>query len=409
MFRLLILFALGLFGVYVYFANPNVVYEAPLDPPVMEVEPQKEITLGENATRKEVAKRFGEALLWDERETHAFFATYAQMQWAALNDEVVLVFGELVSGNEDALERLSESSSKYLEPRYDLLSTVHASGTYSFSVDASHAELADLLIQRLETVQGTDLTLFVKEAMEPSARDAVVLYITGERELLPDLVPLPPRDLVLTETTGGMRLSFSTTYYNQGEGPLELLADPATIDVPGDIPRDVSQRIYKEDGTYRERPAGTFMWHHEHIHYHFADFVLYDFEPVDVPDVVDLASVQQKSTFCVRDVSVVDMELEFRDDDATYQICGRERQGISVGWGDTYFFSYPDQHVDVSGFPSGTYRLSFRVNPEDRFEEITKENNISSALMYLDMEAGTVEVLEEQPNETPSVEHIYEE
>src|SRR5690606_35651816 len=100
--------------------------------------------------------------------------------------------------------------------------------------------------------------------------------VRGERELLPDLVPLPPRDLVLTETKNGVLLSFSTIYYNQGDGPLELRADPATTDIPGDVERNVFQRIYREDGTYRDRQAGTFLWHAPHLHYHFADFVVYD-------------------------------------------------------------------------------------------------------------------------------------
>jgi hypothetical protein len=227
-------------------------------------------------------------------------------------------------------------------------------------------------------------------------------------ELLPDLSPLPPRDLHIENTQDGKTLlRFSTTYYNQGLGPMELRADPKTAGIREDIERDVLQRIYTQDGGYRDVRVGTFLWHQEHLHYHFADFITYDLEPVDAPPHEELSGSLVKSTFCLRDVSSVDIDLPNRAAHARYDICGKELQGVSVGWGDTYYHNYPDQDLDISSLKSGTYQLTFIANPERRITERSYDNNESSALFRLDKERGEIEVLEEVPATTPYVEHVY--
>lgn len=231
---------------------------------------------------------------------------------------------------------------------------------------------------------------------------------TDPNDLLPDLLPLPPRDLKVEKVSDGRTLLyFSTTYYNQGRGTMELRADPATAGIRSDIERDVLQRIYEADGEYREKTVGTFMWHQEHLHYHFTDFITYDLEAVEASTTEDLSGNLVKSTFCLRDVSRVFLDLPNKAAEAGYTICGKERQGVSVGWGDTYYWNYPDQALDISNLPSGTYRLTFIANPAKRLEEIRYDNNTASAVFRLDMEALTIEVLEETPKDTPEVEHVH--
>ncbi len=174
-----------------------------------------------------------------------------------------------------------------------------------------------------------------------------------------------------------------------------------------DIDRDVLQRVYRSDETSRDKVVGNFMWHQEHLHYHFADFVEYDLEAVDAPQAPDLSGVRVKSTFCVRDVSLVEGDFPNRPEEAAYTICGKERQGISVGWGDTYFYSYPDQRLNVTDLTSGTYRLSFTVNPAERFDEVSFANNKSSIVFRLNQATKKVEVLETVPAKVPTIKHIH--
>jgi len=53
------------------------------------------------------------------------------------------------------------------------------------------------------------------------------------------------------------------------------------------------------------------------------------------------------------------------------------------------------------------YRLTFTANPERVWEESDFHNNVSWVLIALDIEHGTVSVLEEYPASPPPVEHIH--
>jgi len=367
------------------------------------------VVLPTDLTRSEIAETIGTDLKWSESEKKEFAATYATMQWMAFNTVLPAIFEEKFDWGADEREIFLTSSSRYSSPEYDFLSTVYAPGTYTFGGRDSFARIADALIKPVAAT--TSLQAYVAGHIEQNAAVNVVRLVRSNFENMPDLVPLPPQDLTLDRSESGDRiLRFTTVFYNKGKGPLELRADPQTAGVRSDIERTVFQRIYRSDGSWRQRPAGTFLWHQEHLHYHFADFAVYDLEAVETKTPPpDLSGVRQKSTFCIRDVSLADVELPGKAKDAAYKICGKELQGISVGWADTYFFTYPDQLLNIEDLPSGTYRLKFIINPSDRFDESDISNNISSSLIKLDMEGHTVEVVGEEPKEYPTVEHVYPE
>ncbi|MBI2013383.1 MAG: hypothetical protein HYS87_00950 [Candidatus Colwellbacteria bacterium] len=233
------------------------------------------------------------------------------------------------------------------------------------------------------------------------------LAIKYDPRLLPDLIPYPAKDLEIQEEDDNIYLLFTTMFYNNGRGPLELIADPATKGIRADIERNVLQRIYNENGTYEDKIAGTFLWHQEHLHYHYKDFVIYDLEPIKALGATDLEGNRVKSTFCIRDVSKTDAILENTLEKAKYLICGKELQGISVGWADTYFNYYPDQRLNITDLPSGTYRLSFIVNPESILEESDSTNNISSIEFRYNKNSGEVKILDESPADLPNFEHVH--
>ena len=243
--------------------------------------------------------------------------------------------------------------------------------------------------------------------MRPEEVAALLEYVGDETELLPDLVPLPPQDIGVKVENGRILLTFTTIYYNNGIGPLELIADPKTIGTRGDFDREVFQRIYRDNGTYRDKSAGLFEWHNEHLHYHFIDFIEYKLIGIDAKNVVITDELAEKTTFCVRDISRVELPGRDVDEEATYRICGRERQGVSVGWGDAYFNTYADQNLDITDLPSGRYKLSFLANPTNRFDELSLENNEASAVIMYDKEEMSVEIISHKPTELPIFEHIH--
>uniref|UniRef100_UPI0039890D55 lysyl oxidase family protein n=1 Tax=Methyloglobulus sp. TaxID=2518622 RepID=UPI0039890D55 len=53
------------------------------------------------------------------------------------------------------------------------------------------------------------------------------------------------------------------------------------------------------------------------------------------------------------------------------------KQGMSVGWGDTYGYWLSGQEVDFTGNPDGTYRLFIEIDPYDRLYETNELDNES--------------------------------
>lgn len=229
------------------------------------------------------------------------------------------------------------------------------------------------------------------------------LYNIQAAMLLPDVVPLPARDLQVATTSKGTELLFSTTYYNQGRGPLELRFDDS-VRPRGDAERPVFQRIAGEGGTHTDKRVGMFLWHQEHLHYHFADFVSYKFERLSPDPEVFVDDI--KATFCLRDVTRVLLDIPNKSKEGEYTSCNRDVQGSSIGWGETYYFDYPGQSFDVSVKPAGTYRLTTTINPDRFLYESEYGNNSVSVTFSLDPAAMTVGDVQEWPVNAPEVEHV---
>lgn len=361
------------------------------------------VTLEEGMTREDITGRIGGVLGLDETEISQLHDTYRAMQWDAFNDVLIPYLIEIYALTEADREILLTHSSAYLDREEDVLESFYTPGSYALTGEDTTVGIASKLLEPV--VKGA--TTSVTELLDRARADELIRYIRNETELLPDLVPLPPQDVGIVDEGDRKLLVFSTIYYNQGKGNLELRADPSTIGTLGDFEREVYQRIYRENDTYRERSSGTFEWHQEHLHYHFADFIEYKLEALDGTSAVVSEGLAEKSTFCIRDISRVYIDGVTASTSAAYRICGRERQGVTVGWGDAYFSTYPDQNLDITDLPSGRYRLTFTANPEDRFDESDKSNNISSAVIEYDTDAGTVTVLETTPSELPEFEHIH--
>ena len=83
-------------------------------------------------------------------------------------------------------------------------------------------------------------------------------------DLVPNLVARPASQfsIVVDSTNGHLLLRFGATNWNNGLGPLELVAGAGTTSG-----QDVYQRLYRSDGTYTDIWAGTFVWHPAHDHF----------------------------------------------------------------------------------------------------------------------------------------------
>ena len=212
-----------------------------------------------------------------------------------------------------------------------------------------------------------------------------VAYATMEQQ--PNLTPYPAADIrIVTSPDGSKLLRFSTLSWNKGSGPLEIRAG-AVDNLNGK--QEVVQRIYSDDGSYRDVLAGSFEWHPTHGHVHFNDYALYTLQPVDAPGASERTG--SKTTFCIMDTTRGNTKLPGAPKRAYYKTCGSSVQGMSVGWGDKYGYNLSGQSIDITGMPNGDYDLKIEIDPKDRIIESGETDNTSTA--HIRITDGTVKVL----------------
>ena len=207
--------------------------------------------------------------------------------------------------------------------------------------------------------------------------------------LPPNLKPLPASNLSLVaDTSGTSTLRFSTTSWNSGSGPLELVAGEVET---GSGKQKVYQRVYLDDGTSFLNYAGSFTYHPEHNHIHFDDYALYTLQPINAPGGSLLTG--SKTTFCVMDTTKIDTTLPGAPPQAVYSTCGSLIQGMSVGWGDTYGSHLAGQELDVTDNPDGIYQLKIEIDSKKLLIETNENDNVSCVLLNI-KKPNTVTVLD---------------
>lgn len=368
---------------------------------------------------EDVVQAVSESLDLSEEQEAEFSFTLRSILWDALNESLVEYLAEQFDWSRQNEEVFLTRAGELIEENI-LIENIFITHTYTAENENLAFIAADIAQSVVNQAQNNFSNFFDTRLDDISKKAANDLAHAGLPEgpettgvfsensqspsLLPDLIPLPARDISIRDNGWQKQLAFSTTYYNVGSGQLELVGDPDMRGIAEDHSRDVFQRIYRADNTFYYELVGNFEWHQEHLHYHYSDFVDYVLEPVSTEgDPLQ----QQKSTYCVRDVSRLSVE-EVPKVDARYKICSKELQGVSVGWGDTYFHTYGDQFFDITGLESGTYRLSFIVNPNNRLTESSTDNNTAFVILDIDTNNNTVQTIESSPKEPPKIEHVYE-
>ena len=235
----------------------------------------------------------------------------------------------------------------------------------------------------------------------------------GGSQRYPDLRTLPPSNLhfdqeVIDGATHHV-LRFSVTIWNAGEGPLELRgvssADTATT--------LVLQRVYDERDEVVELPVGGFVYHEAHNHWHFEQFAEYQLwtraefdrwllsgRTEGQPGWRGSKTTGQGESFCIRDSRRI-ASLPNSPPTRGYNDCGHDLQGVSVGWGDTYASSLPEQWIDLgeAPLPSGDYALRVIADPAERIHESASEEDpsresplVNEAVVYFTVRGDRVRV-----------------
>ncbi|HVF74315.1 MAG TPA: lysyl oxidase family protein [Acidimicrobiales bacterium] len=216
------------------------------------------------------------------------------------------------------------------------------------------------------------------------------------RDLLPDLVPISTRTVAtggpvtcqpveMVEQGARRCLRFDQTIANFGDGPFEIRYGIETLLST----QELRQRIYRSDGTTRDRLADHYEFHAAHAHFHYKSFGLTRLWASDQAGTrfgVEPVRDGRKNGFCVVDVENRWAGQPGSVDEPHYQdpqcqvpsdlSTGVEMvQGISKGWADIYAAHVEGQYVEITGVPDGFYLLETIADPENTVLEGDERNN----------------------------------
>ncbi|MEO1592933.1 MAG: Calx-beta domain-containing protein, partial [Cyanobacteria bacterium J06632_22] len=205
-------------------------------------------------------------------------------------------------------------------------------------------------------------------------------------DLLPDVIPLANTSsdyrIDTDEIPGQVLLRLSTEVANIGDGPLELWGTQSSADV-----QPVFQRIYDDEGGFRDELAGEFVNHPSHGHLHFEGFATYNLRAVNSDGSVgDIVGSGGKTSFCLININQPFPELTNQAivaDGRGGSSCGRI-QGVDVGYSDVYGRWLPDQWIDVTNIQDGTYWLEIIADPDNNILESDETNNVDYLQVTLD-------------------------
>ncbi|MGI8684350.1 MAG: lysyl oxidase family protein [Acidimicrobiales bacterium] len=194
----------------------------------------------------------------------------------------------------------------------------------------------------------------------------------------PDLGMARLGDIRITRTQSGqVLLRYSATVVNVGSDPFELRGERAAT--TGDM--QVFQRVYDGAGGYGDVAAPTSMVFggDGHNHWHVRDLTDTELIRLDNGSKVGTGA---KRGFCFFDNTQYRLGLPGAPQAPVYPGagCGTSTSltvtmGLSVGWGDIYSSSLPDQYVDITGLTAGRYRLKVTADTAGRFVEANTSNN----------------------------------
>ncbi len=176
-------------------------------------------------------------------------------------------------------------------------------------------------------------------------------------------------------------LRYDTAAANEGRGPLEIayrVEPPAT---------NAYQIVHFGDESTKARFAVASEFHPTHAHFHFKSFYvtrLWKWANGHKVGTKPVAS-GEKSGFCPEDTGGGDSGGRYRCL-TEYRMgpAGPEQVvGISAGWFDTYRVHLPDQYIEITGVPDGTYLFEVELDPEDNITESSENDNRTCVLVRL--------------------------
>ena len=200
-------------------------------------------------------------------------------------------------------------------------------------------------------------------------------------------------------------LRLTTGPRNAGVGPMDLGYVPIEHELGLVAEGPVTQYLHWSDGSVTQRPAGTFLFHKTHAHYHFQDILDYSIYRVTVPGTLVPAGHGTKAGFSPADQLFADWSQfaqedgQFIEGASTARSVGASTFGLSVGWGDVYRWQRPGQYVEFVGNGDGLYVVRSVVDIKNRVLETDETDN--AAYAYVQVTGESVRIIERGQGTSP--------
>jgi hypothetical protein len=209
--------------------------------------------------------------------------------------------------------------------------------------------------------------------------------------LMPDLgmARLRAFSIDTTSIAGHTLLRFTTIIINIGDGPFQAYGhDPQPN---GDLL--VDGQIENSDGTWTGYTTDYHMYFagDGHNHWHVRDLETYVLQ--NTAATIKLTGA--KHGFCFFDNYKFNLSMPGAPQSRVYTGCGKAADtsvtvGLSIGWGDKYVATIPDQYIDITNLPSGQYTLSATADAQDGFTERCEGNNTTTAVLQITGSSVTI-------------------
>lgn len=200
-------------------------------------------------------------------------------------------------------------------------------------------------------------------------------------------------------------LRLTTGPRNAGAGPMDLAYFPAEHQLGVLDEGPVTQYVHYSDGTVKGRPAGTFLFHKTHAHYHFQDILDYSIYKVGPGHALTKAGKGTKSGFSPADQLFADWftfsqeQGQYVEGASTARSVGASTFGLSVGWGDVYRWQRPGQYVEFAGNGDGLYVVRSVVDIKNHVLESNETDN--AAYAYVQITGESVRIIERGQGASP--------
>ncbi len=200
-------------------------------------------------------------------------------------------------------------------------------------------------------------------------------------------------------------LRFTTGPRNAGTGPMDLGYVPYEHELGLLEEGPVTQYLHWSDGSITSRPAGGFLFHKTHAHYHYQDILDYTIWRVGPGHRLTPAGRGTKAGFSPADQLFADWftfsqeEGQYVEGATTARSVGVSTFGLSVGWGDVYRWQRPGQYVEFAGDGDGLYVVRSVVDIKNHVLESNERDNAGYA--YIQVTGESVRIIERGQGMSP--------